>query len=63
MTALIPLAIKYGIPGATYLIGHLIGFIHAKHAAKAKLKLLAASHPSLPISDAVKILSPEQGKQ
>jgi hypothetical protein len=42
MTALIPLAIKYGIPGATYLIGHLIGFIHGKHAAKKAGTQLAA---------------------
>jgi hypothetical protein len=33
----IPLLIKYGIPAATYGIGHLIGFFHGKHKVKQQL--------------------------
>lgn len=32
MTIAIPLLIKFGIPLATYAIGHLIGFLHGRHS-------------------------------
>lgn len=33
---LIPIAFKYGIPAGAYLIGHLVGWLHHKHAMKVK---------------------------
>jgi hypothetical protein len=34
---LLPILIKYGIPVATYGIGHLIGWFHGHHSAKKVL--------------------------
>ena len=36
MAVALPLLIKYGIPAGIYVIGHLIGFLHGKHAQKQK---------------------------
>lgn len=40
---IIPLLVKFGIPAATYAIGHLIGFFHGKKKEQKKVEVASGS--------------------
>lgn len=44
--ALIPVAIKYGVPAAAFVVGHLVGWMRHKKAAKKAAGKVAVKTPA-----------------